>query len=273
VPGNEWGGAAEKVQAIAGRIEACVDLDRIYAIAGAAAPLEAIARTADALPAGDRTPLKIGIARDSAFGFYYPDDLEAMQAAGAELVFFDTLKDRSLPRVDGVFIGGGFPETHIEELAANTGMLSSLKTAIDLGTPVYAECGGLMYLARRLHSRGVARYMAGALDFDVEMHERPQGRGYIRLQDTASHPWRRYAEDPEAPAQIAAHEFHYSAVVDPGAHPLEFAYDVKRGRGIDGRHDGVMRNNLFASYAHLRNTRAYRWTDRFLAFVRDRRRT
>src|SRR5690606_27148284 len=108
---------------------------------------------AAAAPAGGQ-PVRIGIARDAAFGFYYPDDLDALRAAGAELVDFSALHDDRLPQVDGVFIGGGFPETHMDALAANESLRRELHAAIDAGLPAYAECGGLMYLARGIEWNG-----------------------------------------------------------------------------------------------------------------------
>ncbi len=136
-------------------------------------------------------PLRIGIARDRAFGFYYADDLDAFREAGATLVAIDTLNDAGLPDVDGLFIGGGFPEVHGAALAANTGLRESLRRAIDGGLPVYAECGGLMFLARSLTWRGHTWDMVGALPADVVMHGKPVGKGYVRLAETDEHPWGR----------------------------------------------------------------------------------
>ncbi|MDA1117510.1 MAG: cobyrinic acid a,c-diamide synthase, partial [Proteobacteria bacterium] len=205
--------------------------------------------------------LRLGIARDSAFGFYYPGDLEALRAAGAELVPFDALRDRRLPQVDALFIGGGFPETHMDALAANAGLRAEVRKAIEDGMPAYAECGGLMYLARSIEWNGRRAEMAGVLPADIVMHARPVGRGYVHLRETGCGPW------PARPAGvICAHEFHYSSVENlaPG---LEFAYDVERGHGIDGRHDGIIYKNLLACYAHLRDVAGHHWAARFVEFA------
>jgi len=145
VPSNEAQGARSRIDEIAAHIAAQVDLDQLLAISRQAAPLHAREPAPDA--AGG-PPVRIGIVRDAAFGFYYPGDLDALRAAGAELVDFSALHDSHLPQVDGVFIGGGFPESHMEALAANTSLRRELHDAIEAGLPAYAECGGLMYLAR-----------------------------------------------------------------------------------------------------------------------------
>jgi cobyrinic acid a,c-diamide synthase len=128
--------------------------------------------------------VRIGIARDRAFGFYYPDDLAALQAAGAELVPIDTLHDTRLPAMDGLFIGGGFPEACLDALQANAALRHALRSAVEAGLPTYAECGGLMYLARSITWQGRTAPMVGAIPGDAVMHARPVGRGYVQLQAT-----------------------------------------------------------------------------------------
>jgi cobyrinic acid a,c-diamide synthase len=261
VPSNEAQAARACVDEIAALIAAQVDLEQLRAIARQAAPLPQDREPAPGAACG--APVRIGIARDAAFGFYYPGDLDALRAAGAELVDFSALHDHHLPQVDGVFIGGGFPETHMEALAANTNLRRELHDAIEAGLPAYAECGGLMYLARGIEWNGRRAEMAGVLPADIVMHSRPVGRGYVHLRETGRGLWPR----PHAPL-IRAHEFHYSSVENlaPG---VEFAYEVERGHGIDGRHDGIVHKNLLASYAHLRDVAGNRWARRFVDFVRS----
>jgi cobyrinic acid a,c-diamide synthase len=208
--------------------------------------------------------VRIGIARDEAFGFYYPDDLEALETAGATLVPIDMLRDTSLPLLDGLFIGGGFPEAFLPQLEANAALRGAIRAAIGAGLPTYAECGGLMFLARSIRWKDRVAAMVGAIGADVVMRDRPVGRGYVRLAPTADHPWPMHAAD----APCLGHEFHHSELVDadPG---LRYAYTVQRGHGIDGRRDGVIVNNLLASYAHLRGTGGNDWPARFVAFVRQ----
>lgn len=264
VPSNEAPAAQACVEEIAARIAAQVDLDQLLAVARAAPPLpqaERPAGNAPARPAG--APVRVAIARDAAFGFYYPGDLEALRAAGAELVAFDALRDARLPDADGLFIGGGFPETHMEALAANAALRAEVRQAIDGGLPAYAECGGLMYLARGIEWNGRRAEMAGALPADIVMHARPVGRGYVHLRETASCPWPRASRTQP----IRAHEFHYSSVENLPA-DVAFAYEVERGHGIDGRHDGIVHRRLLASYSHLRDVGDNRWAQRFVDFVR-----
>ncbi len=263
VPSNEAQGARRRIDEIAAHIAAQVDLDRLLTVAREAPPLQA-PEPAPGAAAGP--PVRIGIARDAAFGFYYPGDLEALRSAGAELVSFDALHAEHLPQVDGVFIGGGFPETHMDALAANASLRRELREAIEAGLPAYAECGGLMYLARGIEWKGRAAGMVGVIPADIVMHARPVGRGYVHLRETGRSPW----PQPPVPAAqpIRAHEFHYSSVENlaPG---VEFAYEVERGHGIDGRHDGIVHKNLLASFAHLRDVAGNPWARRFVDFVRS----
>ncbi|MCD6734975.1 MAG: cobyrinate a,c-diamide synthase [Burkholderiaceae bacterium] len=266
VPGNEAQDAARIVETLADAIAASVDLDALLDATAPRAGESATLQTADApalRPArSDEPRLRVGIAQDEAFGFYYVDDLEALQAAGAELVPFDTLRDAAPPEVDGLFIGGGFPEALAARLAANQAMRSALRERIEAGLPVYAECGGLMYLARSIRWHGERHDMVGAIPADVVMHDRAVGRGYVRLQETDAFPW------PGGPIDtVRGHEFHHSGLenVAPG---LRYAYRVVRGHGIDGSRDGIVHRNVLASYAHLRSVGGNRWPQRFVQFVR-----
>ncbi len=263
-PDVELDDAPARVRAMARAVAAQVDLDRVLALAGTAAPMPLVALPAFQPPvAGPR--LRIGIARDAAFGFYYPDDLAALESAGASLVPIDTLRDTRLPALDGLFIGGGFPETAMAALDANVALRVALREAIENGLPTYAECGGLMYLARSIRWGDRCAQMVGAIPGDVLMHDRPVGRGYVQLEETDAFPWP--ALDEPGPAQRLGHEFHHSSLQNL-APSVRLAYRVQRGHGIDGRHDGVCVHNLLASYAHLRHTGGNRWPQRFLAFVR-----
>ncbi len=263
VPSNEAAEADAKIGAIAARVAAQVDLDRLLALAASAPALPEVA----ARPAAGATPVKtdvrIGIARDAAFAFYYPGDLEALRAAGAELIFFNTLRDTRLPDVDALFIGGGFPEVHMQALAANAALRRDIRMAIEDGLPAYAECGGLMYLARSLAWRDRRVEMVGVIPGDVVMHDRPQGRGYVKLRETARGPW-PLGND----AEIRAHEFHYSSLENLPPDTI-YAYDVLRGTGADGHHDGIVHKNLLACYVHMRDLDNNHWAARFVEFVRQ----
>lgn len=261
VPANEAESAAARIEAIRAAVERQVDIDSLLtATHGTPPPTSTLSgrarRTKD---------IRIGIARDRAFGFYYAGDLEALEDAGAELVAFDTLRDARLPPVDALFIGGGFPECFARELEANASLRVEIRDCAARGMPMYAECGGLMYLARSIEWHGERREMVGAIDADVVMHQRPTGRGYVRLEAQADHPW-----GLAAGAEIRAHEFHYSSLegLDAG---IRYAYRVRRGFGIDGAHDGIVAGNILASYTHLRAVGGCDWPRRFTAYVRAHR--
>jgi cobyrinic acid a,c-diamide synthase len=260
VPSNEAQAARNKVDSIGRLVARHVDLQALRRIAESAPEIP----LPTSPPASPRpADLRIGIARDAAFGFYYPGDLDALREAGAEPVFFDALRDRRLPAVDGLFIGGGFPEANMQALEANGDLRRELRGRIEAGLPTYAECGGLMYLARRIAWRGEQRDMVGVVPADVQMHDTPVGRGYTRLQETSHSPWPGALEGREFPA----HEFHYSSLVGlPDT--TRFAYRVLRGTGIDGAHDGIVHKHLLACYTHQRDVSNNRWAARFVDFVR-----
>ncbi len=269
IPSHETTGAAQQIALIGERITAQVDLDRVIALAKSAQPITFERDQPPVTATAAQSSVRIGIARDKAFGFYYPDDLEALESAGAQLVAIDTLNDSTLPNVDGLFIGGGFPEMFMPELSANSALRAQIRTAAENGLPVYAECGGLMYLGRSL-SWGERHFeMVGALPVDVRMNERPSGRGYVELESTGNSPWA--CESPPAnsgqAASIRGHEFHYSSLENV-PDDLQFAFRVKRGHGIDGRHDGIIHKNVVAGYAHLRGSAGSDWPRKFVAFVR-----
>ena len=264
MPCAELDDAQARVQAIGRIVGAQVDLARVRSIA-ASAPTWA-APLAPRAPRARESDLRIGIARDRAFGFYYPDDLAALRAAGAELVPIDTLADRELPAIDGLVIGGGFPEACMDALEANVALREALRMAIEGGLPTYAECAGLMYLARSIRWQGRSARMVGVIPGDAVMHPRPVGRGYVRLAETAHMPWAAATGE----ATVQGHEFHHSSLenLDPG---VAFAYRVQRGHGVDGEHDGIVIHNLLASYAHLRSGAGADWVPRFVGFVREAR--
>ncbi|HEC15931.1 MAG TPA: hydrogenobyrinic acid a,c-diamide synthase (glutamine-hydrolyzing) [Sedimenticola sp.] len=262
LPSNEADAGDEVIARIGSAVADQVDLDRLLALAAEAPAITPVAPRSR--PASTGPDVRIGIARDAAFGFYYAGDLEAMAGAGAELIPFDTLTDSALPDIDGLFIGGGFPEMHMEALEKNRGLRRAIRDFIQAGGPAYAECGGLMYLSRSLSWHGRTCEMVGAVPADAVMHERPRGRGYVKLRETGKSPWPKL---PEGTGGIAAHEFHYSTLENLGDE-ISFAYEVLRGAGIDGSNDGIIHKNLLAGYAHMRDTDSHHWVQRFVAHVR-----
>lgn len=277
IPSNEAKAVEKQIDDVAELVAKQVDLDRLQTIARTVSvpnfqPPEKIT-----LPATD---IRIGIAQDAAFGFYYPGDLKAFREAGAELVTIDTLHDKNLPEIDGLFIGGGFPETQMQALEANSSLRKAIHAAIENDLPVYAECGGLMYLSRSLGWEGQQSQMVGALDMGIQMHKRPQGRGYVKLTETDESLWGASLstnKDANQQNTINAHEFHYSAPVESDLQALakdtQFAYRVLRGHGVNGNSDGIIYRNVLANYSHMRNVQNNQWVERFVTFVRNQRNT
>ena len=275
VPANEASGASAAdtmISRLGDAVSNGVNLDQIIDIAAAARMRTSFKETLSRskFSSGKNRPdVKIAIARDAAFGFYYPDDLEAFERAGAQLIPFDTLNDAHLPEVDGLFIGGGFPETHLQALTANTSLREEIRQVLVAGMPAYAECGGLMYLSRRIQWRDQHGDMVGVVPADVVVGQHPQGRGYMLVEESGKSPWSEPARpDNHDTAGTPVHEFHYARLENLDENPV-FAHRVLRGTGIDGSHDGLVVNHLLAGFAHHRNTLANPWVDRFVNYVRD----
>ncbi|WP_123289832.1 cobyrinate a,c-diamide synthase [Desulfosoma caldarium] len=191
-----------------------------------------------------RPRVRIGVIQDRVFQFYYPENLEALQEAGAELVFIDSMHTPTLPDVDALYVGGGFPEMHLSQLADNETLRASVRQAVEDGLPVYAECGGLMYLSRGVR-RGESEYpMVGVLPFYITMGKKPQGHGYTLVDVVRDTPFF------QAGTELRGHEFHYSRVVDVNG-PLEWAFRIKKGFGVLEGRDGVCYKNVLATYTHI----------------------
>jgi cobyrinic acid a,c-diamide synthase len=269
IPANESKRADSTIVRLADAVSAEVDVGRVIEIASKGkTPVTAT----DSIVKSARTAcdVRIAIARDTAFSFYYQDDLEAFADAGAELVPFDTLNDTQLPEADGLFIGGGFPETQMAALSANESLLADIRKSLAAGMPAYAECGGLMYLAQSIEWRDEKFHMAGIVPGSVIVGDRPQGRGYVLLEETGKSPWPLVSSEPAGSGvTVPAHEFHY-ARLENLPDTLEYAYTVARGHGIDGNRDGLIIGNLLAGFSHHRNTEANTWVQRFITFVREK---
>jgi len=252
-------------------IEACrdvaeryVNLDAVLDIARAAPPIrlgerlhgEANLHSVARVPRP--TPVRIGVIRDRAFTFYYPENLEALVDAGAELVFVNALCDAYLPNVNALYIGGGFPEMFMEELSDNRRLRLDIRSAARSGLPIYAECGGLMYLARRIICKGRAAEMVGVLPCDVEMTDRPQGHGYVIAEASEGNPFL------PAGMTIRGHEFHNSRIVNWQGE-LSIAYRLTRGNGLGRGQDGLVYQNVLASYTHLHAAGSPGWAEGLVA--------
>ena len=200
-----------------------------------------------------------GIIRDRAFNFYYPENLEALADEGAQLIFINSFKDR-LPKVDGLYIGGGFPEFFLRELEGNRGLRGDIAEAVQGGLPVYAECAGLMYLCQGIFWQNRSYKMVGVISPEIRLSERPEGHGYVVAEVVS--------ENPIFPvgSTVRGHEFHHSSLLK--LDDLPFAYRIKRGRGIAGQRDGIVYKNLFASYIHLHALGTPEWAKGFVSLAR-----
>ncbi len=229
--------------------------------------LVALARDTDSIPAAaGELPapalgrqVKVGYLRDAAFSFYYPENLEALEKHGATLSPLSALSGASLPPdLDALYIGGGFPETHAAELAANRALLASLR---DARIPIYAECGGLMLLSQSISWNGREFPMAGVLPFRVEMCRAAQGHGYAVLAVDRPNPFFPVG------TELRGHEFHYSRIISD-AGPLPTACSVVRGTGCYKGREGIVQGKVWASYVHLHALGAPEWAAGFIKVTR-----
>lgn len=231
----------QAVAHLADGIEQHVDLDRVLQVAAVVA-----ARAERAAFAPAAAPVRIGVARDRAFCFYYEDNLDALRAAGAHLVEFSPLDDRDLPdTLDALYFGGGYPELWADTLVANQTMRTAVQRFVAAGKPVYAECGGLMYLAQSIHDRDGRRWpMVGALPFDVVMTERLQRFGYVEVTMT------RDCLLGAAGTTARGHSFHCSRIADDPAE-IPRAFQLRYTLASTDEHEGFSTGNILASYIHL----------------------
>lgn len=260
-PFHEHPEVERAIQGAAAVAERYLDLDALWDIAATASEL--------AVPDGplqkksaDLGSVAIGVIRDRAFQFYYPDNIEALEQHGAQVLEINALKDRTLPEIDALYIGGGFPETQAAELAANQSFCKAIKTAADNGLPIYAECGGLIYLGRNLKVNEKTYSMTAVLPVDFVLEQRPQAHGYTVLEVEGKSPFL------DKGVSIRGHEFHYSRVAS-APDQLSYAYQVGRGFGIDGKSDGLVYNNVLASYTHLHALGTPEWAGSFVRKARE----
>jgi cobyrinic acid a,c-diamide synthase len=188
---------------------------------------------------------RIAVALDESFNFYYTDNLIALKRSGVQLVFFSPIKEQKLPEgVQGLMLGGGFPEVLADRLEKNRSMVRSIRRAVDEGMPIYAECGGLMYLTRSIRGykgEKKARKMAGIIEADTLM----TGRLTLNYTDAECN------GSIFGKMHLRGHEFHYSSIENI-AGDSRFAYSMKRGLGVTGTQDGfIINDNSLAAYMHL----------------------
>lgn len=205
-------------------------------------------------------PVRIGLARDAAFHFYYQDLLDSVEARGAELVPFSPVEDGALPDdLGGLYLGGGYPEAAVEALSANRGMLESIRRFAARGRPVYAECGGLMFLSRGVETLdGQRRALVGLLPGWTRMRERRQALGYVEVTLEGDSLWGARG------TRLRGHEFHYSEWVGEVEEPWTTAYSLRRRAAGDPRPEGLQNGRTLASYVHVHYASRPQAVDRFI---------
>jgi len=245
VPPPEHGGQDDTLRQIAGAAERYLNLDALRTLAEQAPVLDFSGRSPRTQSHARRETVRVGVFRDEAFQFYYPENLEALEREGARLIEISPLRDPGLPDVDALYIGGGFPETQAAALAKNGAFIGSLRRWIEEGLPVYAECGGAVYLGEGLVVRGKRYAMAGVLPVAFAFRTKPQGHGYTVLDTVETNPFFHVG------VSLRGHEFHYTRIQPSSPKELVFAFRVLRGFGFDGRRDGLCYRNVLALYTHV----------------------
>lgn len=251
VPPQEHPESEEAIHIASEIIGKYVDIEAIWGIARAAAPLDCC--THKKIEHAEKK-VRIGIIRDSAFQFYYPENLTALETAGAELTEFSALTDTLPSSIDALYIGGGFPETHARALSENVKLRREIKEMADKGLPIYAECGGLMYLSRELLWEGKTYPMVGVLPTYIGVSKKPQGHGYTVVEVTGVNPY--FATG----GILRGHEFHYSYIrtIDADSR-CSFAFKMVRGEGITDGMEGICYRNVLATYSHFHAVGTPEW--------------
>ncbi|MCX8026649.1 MAG: hydrogenobyrinic acid a,c-diamide synthase (glutamine-hydrolyzing) [Thermodesulfovibrionales bacterium] len=220
-----------------------LDLDAILRIANSSQPFSKQISTLKYQNKA-KPDVRIGVIRDEAFQFYYQENIDALSMMGADVLTINSMTDNTIKDVDALYIGGGFPETNVERLEKNHLLRTSIRSAIFKGIPVYAECGGLMYLGQTIFIDEKSYEMVGVFPINFRMNKKPQGHGYTEVEV--------YNQNPFYPVNtiIRGHEFHYSSAhfTDKWS---DFAFIVKRGKGIINGKDGIFFKNCLATYTHI----------------------
>ncbi|RPJ63799.1 MAG: hydrogenobyrinic acid a,c-diamide synthase (glutamine-hydrolyzing) [Dehalococcoidia bacterium] len=262
VPFKEQNEANEMIERISTIFKNHADIEKILQIARSASDIPDHKR--EAIHASGYAA-KVGILADKAFTFYYPENLEALQKAGAELIYINSFSDKNLPAVDAMYIGGGFPEIYADELEANANLRKDIAESAENGLPIYAECGGLIYLCRSILKEGKTYRMCGVIKADAQIEARPQGHGYVVAKIVSEIPLF------EKGYTLSGHEFHHSRLINGDS--LNCAYRIVRGHGVDGLSDGIVYRNVLASYIHIHAWGVPLWANNFVKFAAVRRKT
>ena len=255
-PHQEYQGCEEALESLAKIVSTSVDHDRFMACMAPVALPEMQYPSSKQM---HKAICRIGVIQDAAFQFYYPGNFEALEREGAELVTVNALDDQALPQLDGLYIGGGFPETNAPLLSSNRTFLESVKMAADTGLPIYAECGGLIYLGETLSMDGTEYPMTAVLPIKFGMSKKPQAHGYSVFEVVGKNPFYAVGEE------VKGHEFRYSTVLEWRGPREALTVKMKRGTGFWEGRDGITYNNVFALYTHVHACGTPQWAAAFVA--------
>jgi len=237
IPVKEQKSLQNKIRKISREISDSLDIDKIVQICKNVPQLPKVQQKKFKNPTAT-----VAVALDSSFNFYYHDNLEALRREGAKLKFFSPISDKKIPKCDLIYIGGGFPEVLGQSLERNTTMRNLIKKYAEEGMPIYAECGGLMYLTKSIIFGKKKYKMVGLFDAETRMTKK------MTLNYTEGRITSRCLVS--GPAKFRAHEFHYSKIGNL-ARDAKLVYDLKIGEGISGKKDALSEYNTLASYCHL----------------------
>ncbi len=260
VSNGEFLGVEGKLIEISGIINDSVDVDKIWQVMLSTPEMEYQGKSVEFDKKGPK--VKIGIIKDNAFQFYYPENFEQLQYNGAEIINISAINQNALPEIDALYIGGGFPETYAINLSENDIFRRSLKIAIEEGLPVYAECGGLMFLGRSISYEGRRFPMVNIFPIDFIMEKRPQAHGYTVVEVYNDNPF--YPKD----VIIKGHEFHYSSVDKLDMSKMNFVFRMNRGKGIANGLDGAVYKNVLATYTHIHALGVSEWVEGLIKAAR-----
>lgn len=259
-PFQEYDGAGDAIADLAQGVAEHLDIERVESLMADLAGRFNVAKP-NLLP---EAKVKIGVIQDAAFQFYYPENFQALRERGAELVFINSLTDQALPDdLDGLYIGGGFPETSAPLLARNSSFRASVKGAAEQGLPIYAECGGLIYLGSEITLNADSHPLVGVFPVTFTIKKRPQAHGYTVARATAINPF--YAENTE----VKGHEFRYSKIGNWSGSCADLGLKMERGVGFAEGGDGLIYKNVLALYTHVHAIGTPEWAEALVAKAKE----
>lgn len=257
LPHHEYDNSSAALDFLVELITENVDLEKVIEVMAPVAVLDA-KKEEEPQPVVTQSRVRIGVLQDAAFQFYYSENLEALENEGAELVYISAMTDNCLPEIDGLYVGGGFPETGAAQLAANVSFRSSVKKAADAGLPIYAECGGLIYLGESIVLDGETYPLTGVFPVQFGMSKKPQAHGYSIFEVDRENSYYPVG------TVVKGHEFRYSTIIDWRGTDEQLTVKMKRGTGFVGGRDGVTYKNVFGLYTHVHAEGTPEWAIGFV---------